>query len=536
MLNVNRFRLHNFRHSYSPKLISKIASAIAIVIGGLVLIGWQFNIAIFKTGSGSLTTMKANTAVCFILSGVSLWLHQQGDKRSKKIIAQVCALVVAIVGLLTLSQYWFGWNLGIDQLLFHDSFSVNTITPGRMGVNTALAFLLISSALLLLGQENRRSYWYGQVLALLAAVISFQALIGYAYQVTILYGIAPYITSMALHTALTLMVLSVGVLWVHPNQGFMRVVTSDRPAGLIARRLLIAAIAVPLGLGWLIVQGQRAGHYDPAFAISLFASTIIIIFVVLTWQNAALIDRLNTARDRTEAALRENQEKLRSFVDANIIGILSGDIYGNIHEANDELLRIIDYTREDLNAGRISWINITPPEYLYRDEQGIAEARETGACTPYEKEYISKDGRRVPILVGYALLGEQREESIAFILDLSDRKQLEIERQAANQRIINILESITDNFVALDHDWRIIYVNQETARLNGLKPKEMIGKTHWEQWPWSLGTIVEQKYRQAIATREPTHFEALYEPLNIWLEVHAYPSADGLSVHFRDIT
>jgi PAS domain S-box-containing protein len=155
---------------------------------------------------------------------------------------------------------------------------------------------------------------------------------------------------------------------------------------------------------------------------------------------------------------------------------------------------------------------------------------------PYEKEYISKDGRRVPILVGYALLGEQREESIAFILDLSDRKQLEIERQAANQRIINILESITDNFVALDHDWRITYVNQETARLNGLKPEEMIGKTHWEQWPWSLGTIVEQKYRQAIATQEPTHFEALYEPLNIWLEVHAYPSADGLSVHFRDIT
>jgi len=133
MLNVNRFRLHNFRRSYSPKLISKIASAIAIVIGGLVLIGWQFNIAIFKTGSGSLTTMKANTAVCFILCGVSLWLHYQGDKRSKGIIAQVCALVVALIGLLTLSQYWFGWNLGIDQLLFDDSFSVNTVTPGRMG-------------------------------------------------------------------------------------------------------------------------------------------------------------------------------------------------------------------------------------------------------------------------------------------------------------------------------------------------------------------------------------------------------------------
>lgn len=100
MLNVNRFRLHNFPRSYSPKLISKIASAIAISC--LVLISWQFNIAIFKSGFyGSLTAMKANTAVCFILSGVSLWLHHQGNKRIKGLIAQVCALAVALIGLLT---------------------------------------------------------------------------------------------------------------------------------------------------------------------------------------------------------------------------------------------------------------------------------------------------------------------------------------------------------------------------------------------------------------------------------------------------
>lgn len=192
--------------------------------------------------------------------------------------------------------------------------------------------------------------------------------------------------------------------------------------------------------------------------------------------------------------------------------------------------------QEDLRSGRISWINITPPEYLPLDEERIAEAQARGACTPYEKEYIRPDGSRVPVLIGYVLLGEQRKESVAFILDLSDRKQLEQERQAANRQITNILESISDNFVALDRDWRITYVNQATAKLNGVTPEEMIGRTHWEMWSWSLGTIVEQKYRQAIATGEATHFEALYEPLNIWLEVHAYPTADGLSIYFRDVT
>jgi hypothetical protein len=62
----------------------------------------------------------------------------------------------------------------------------------------------------------------------------------------------------------------------------------------------------------------------------------------------------------------------------------------------------------------------------------------------------------------------------------------------------------------------------------------MIGKTHWEVWPWSVGTIVEQNYRQAVAEQMSVHFEVLYEPLTMWLEIHAYPSPQGLNLYFRD--
>jgi PAS domain S-box-containing protein len=107
--------------------------------------------------------------------------------------------------------------------------------------------------------------------------------------------------------------------------------------------------------------------------------------------------------------------------------------------------------------------------------------------------------------------------------------------QAAN-RVIDILEKISDCFVALDHDWRITAVNQVTAKLNNLTPAAMIGKTHWEMWVWSVGTIVEQNYRQAVATGVPVEFEVLYEPLQMWLEIRAYPTADGLNLFFRDMT
>lgn len=153
-----------------------------------------------------------------------------------------------------------------------------------------------------------------------------------------------------------------------------------------------------------------------------------------------------TERKRAEALIAENEAKLRGFVNANVVGMLYGDIYGNIKDANDELLRIIGYTREDLEAGRIRWTDITPPEHLPADDLGVAEARARGACTPYEKEYIRKDGSRVPVLLGYSLVGEERVESVAFILDLTERKQAErqLQQQAFELKQLNIaLEQTT---------------------------------------------------------------------------------------------
>ncbi|MBD1834486.1 response regulator [Cyanobacteria bacterium FACHB-472] len=110
------------------------------------------------------------------------------------------------------------------------------------------------------------------------------------------------------------------------------------------------------------------------------------------------------------------------------------------------------------------------------------------------------------------------------------------EAHTAQEQIASILESVTEAFIGLDSEWRITYVNQQTTKLNGKQPEDFIGKIYWEVWPWSVGTRFEREYRRAVSEQVAVHFEELYEPLNIWLEIAAYPTKDGLGIYFRNIS
>ena len=138
-----------------------------------------------------------------------------------------------------------------------------------------------------------------------------------------------------------------------------------------------------------------------------------------------------TEKKRIERALTEVESRYQKLFASDLMGIHIPDRFGAIIEANDEFLRITGYSRADLESGKVRWDTMTPPEYSALDQKHIAEAAERGTCTPYEKEYIRKDGTLVPIMCGYTLLQGSQDQYIAFIQDLTALKRSEeVMRQA----------------------------------------------------------------------------------------------------------
>ncbi|BBD69429.1 multi-sensor hybrid histidine kinase [Nostoc commune NIES-4072] len=285
---------------------------------------------------------------------------------------------------------------------------------------------------------------------------------------------------------------------------------------------------------------------EPVYSFDFLSPNVLVrltSFSLVSFLITALSSELRTARRKAETSLKllQNSEmRFSRLAESNIIGVIVTDMNnGSIIEANGAFLKMVGYTREDFAANKMNWRDITPHEYLILSERSVEELRKTGVCKPFEKEYICKNGDRIPVLLGSVVLGDTQETVIGFVVDLSEGKQAQAALQQANERNTRTLENMSDAFITLDRDWRIIYQNAEAERINGKSRTEVIGKSYWEEWPLSVDTNVELQYRRAIAEQIPVHFEHHYylpSKCDLWLEIHAYPCEDGLDIFFRDIS
>jgi PAS domain S-box-containing protein len=322
----------------------------SIGVGFLVMLGWFFDVGFLKSVFPGMVTMKFNTSLSFILTGISLLILLLEHLRKKFIWAvRLCCSVAALIGLLTFFEYILNIDFGIDQFFFREpEGAVFTVYLGRMAILTAIAFFLINIALLLSVKETKLKIYIAQVFALIAGLLSYQSLIGYVFGVKILLILHHDFTAMALHTALLFFLLAGGVLSVCSGYGFMRLFCSNTSAGIMMRRLFPVSIILPPLFGWVKFVSERAGLISNEIGISFVAISNSIVFLVFLWMSVRSVFQTDIKRQQAENKIKQSEEEWNKTFNSITDFIFILDNENHITKANRAFFDVIKAKPEDV--------------------------------------------------------------------------------------------------------------------------------------------------------------------------------------------
>ena len=357
--------------------VPTVAAAVTIAIGATVLVGWWLANETPKSVIPGLMTVKANTAVAFILLGAGILLRVRGTPGA----------AVPLLGLLVLnglvgSQYLTGRDLGVDQALFRDlPGQVGTFAPGRMSPMTIVSFLLLGTGVLLAGRRvGRRAAPAFLIAALTIAFFSILDLTFEPATPTLLVGY----TQMALITAVTLVVATIGGLGLLPGDGpFAAFGGASAPAQL-ARRLLAASVLVPAVLTWLWLRGEEAGFYGPTYGASLVVLGTVAFLV-------AIINQTARSTQRSEAARQRVLEERDRFFDVSSDMLATADANGFFIRLNPAWTTTLGYPLEELRAH--PFVDFVHPDDREATNAEAARQIEAGETVlNFQNRYRHRDG------------------------------------------------------------------------------------------------------------------------------------------------
>src|SRR5215211_7372559 len=250
------------------------------------------------------------------------------------------------------------------------------------------------------------------------------------------------------------------------------------------------------------------------------------------------------AHDITEQ--KQAEERLRfqaHLLDAVGQAVIAIDMQGRITYWNHQAEELYGWSAQEVMERLAGEVLVSEDQ-----EERAAEIRsELRAGRSWSGEFVvrRRDGTTFPAMVTDTPVRDERGELVGLIgvsMDITERKRAEEALQESNREIENILESITDAFYAFDREWRYTYINEralcriQRAMGEELTREDLLGKNAWELFPEAVGSVFYQKYHEAVREQKPVHFETYSACSDRWVEMHAYPSEEGLSVYYQDIT
>ena len=515
----------------------QVASILVFGVGLLVMLGWIMDISTLRSLIPGLPALRFNTALSFLLMGGSLWFVQNEEAGSvQKGMGKILAGLALLISLVTLSEYLFGWNLGIDELFLRDVHSAPNLLPGRMSPIAVLCSGLSSTALLMMGSRISQYFSVGvfvlAIVAIMDFLFDFRGLLR-----------NPQNTYSAVQTAGTFLFLSLAILAARPDRGMMKILSSSLPGSKAMRLLLPLIILLTVMMGWLVERAESFGYLDATQDSIILVILLIFVYSPLIYFSArninqaeekivyanrlyAILSQVNEAIARVKSQQELFESICRIAVDfgrfhlawIGLVEAATGDVKpvaATGLDADHWPLPIVNIHAGPLAGGLVA-------QAIHTSNVITSENPQTDERIQVLQDRIQQHDFRsaavVPFLLGGRVIGtltllsqetglfndiqeihllNQMGLDISFALETLESEK---ERKRAEEHIgyqAGLLESVSDAIIASDMASHITSWNSAAAEIYGWRAEEVMGKP--------INDFLETEYADGLLEQQVLH-------------------------------
>ncbi len=385
----------------------RLAGGLVAGLGLAALVAWALGAEALTAIVPGAIAMNPLTAIGFVLAGFAVAGIGTSYPGARE-VALACAWAVVAGGLGGLVHRSLGVGPALDLMFFPDAVAAAT-PPNRIALGTVAGFTLVGLALVL--AHRRRDWPRAQVLAILAGLVALVTWCQYIYA-PVTDPAPRLVAPVALSTAVGMALLVAGLLVAAPHEGVMRLLHTGSASALVARRLLSAAVLVPVGLGWLRLMGERAGAFstEVGVALTVAATAGMLVFVVL-W-TATAVDRAETRRRDVEDALRAHAREVDDLYHNAPCGYHSLDERGMFVRMNDTELGWLGYARDEV-IGRLTFADLLTPEGRARFAETFPRFKATGEIRDIEFDLVRKNGTTFRVAINATAVRDERARYVS---------------------------------------------------------------------------------------------------------------------------
>lgn len=387
-----------------------------LLLASLVLLGWQFNITVFKSFTEEMTAMNPVTAISFMITG--FWLIRiKQNKNHSGIMAVSAGWIVLLVGLMHSLAYALNLeSLRFDHFLFREQVESSKINS-HIAPITAFLFLLSGCAMITIHTNHTWLLKLRGHFSILIFTLAYASILGYLYGRNSAYRVEG-ISTIALSTAILFLLFSIGLFLSNIKAGVSKLFTSILDGSSLFRRMTLFLLVFPPLLGYLRIIGEEKGYYDSEYGVELHTMIFTFVIYFIIYNYAHLLNNKQKASFALEKKLSASEKKFRELVASLKEGVGSIDFEGRLIYCNPSYCNILGYSEKEL-IGNVVVDMIIPIERRQEFYEKL-EKRKKGISENYQTEIIRKDGEKIVIDIKSNSLMDDQGSRVAYVVSIND--------------------------------------------------------------------------------------------------------------------